>query len=225
MHSLGGFSLLVCDYDGTLATGGVIEDATVGELQRVRRCGHKLALATGRELGDLRRVCPHLHLFDRVVAENGAVLYRPASGEVKALARRPPVAFIQALHRRGVAPIALGAVVVATHAIHLTAIRAAIRDLDLDLKPILNKESLMILPAGVDKASGLRHITEELGIPAERTIAVGDAENDEPMLRAAGLAVAVGNALPEVKRCSHLVTAGDHGAGVREVLGRMGKPD
>ncbi len=221
MHTFRSFALLACDYDGTLARGGVMEDATVQALQRVRRCGRRLALLTGRELRDLHRVCPHLGLFDRVVAENGAVLYRPSTGEVTMLARRPPLTFIRALRRRGVRPISVGAVVVATHVAYLAAAQAAIEELQRPLEVVLNKESLMILPRGVDKASGLRQIAAELGIPGEKMVAVGDAENDQPMLRAAGFAVAVANALPEIKRCSHLVTTADHGAGVREALGQI----
>ncbi len=42
-----------------------------------------------------------------------------------------------------------------------------------------------------DKAQGLRHVCELLGIPLEHVVAIGDAENDVPMLRAAGTGVAV----------------------------------
>ena len=48
------------------------------------------------------------------------------------------------------------------------------------------------------KAEALRFLAETRGIPPERVIAVGDADNDIPMLREAGLGVAMGNALPEV---------------------------
>ena len=59
------------------------------------------------------------------------------------------------------------------------------------------------------KAEALRFLAETRGIPAERVIAVGDADNDIPMLRGAGLGVAMGNALPEVHAEADLV-AGDH---------------
>ena len=49
------------------------------------------------------------------------------------------------------------------------------------------------------KAEALRYLQEVRGIAPERVIAVGDADNDVPMLRAAGLGVAMGNALPEVQ--------------------------
>ena len=105
---------LACDYDGTLACEGRVSEETVAALQRVRESGRKLILVTGRELDDLQHIFPHLDLFDRVVAENGALLYLPATREEKLLSERPPEAFITALARRDVGPISVGKVIVAT---------------------------------------------------------------------------------------------------------------
>ena len=49
---------------------------------------------TGRELQDLLAVCPHVELFDRVVAENGALVYWPAKREEKLLGEAPPEPFV-----------------------------------------------------------------------------------------------------------------------------------
>lgn len=49
------------------------------------------------------------------------------------------------------------------------------------------------------KAEAIRFLEETKGIPASRVIAIGDADNDVPMLRRAGLGVAMGNAFPEVQ--------------------------
>lgn len=84
------YHALACDYDGTLATDGVLADSTAEALERVRELGRKLVLVTGRKLDDLERACPRLDLFDRVVAENGALLHRPESGEERMLAPPPP---------------------------------------------------------------------------------------------------------------------------------------
>jgi 5-amino-6-(5-phospho-D-ribitylamino)uracil phosphatase len=56
-----------------------------------------------------------------------------------------------------------------------------------------------IAPAGVSKWSGVKHLAEEWGIDESEICAVGDDVNDIPMIRAAGLGVAMGNALAEVK--------------------------
>lgn len=63
--------------------------------------------------------------------------------------------------------------------------------------------------AGTTKGVGLRALCEALDIPADRVIAVGDSDNDISMLQYAGLAVAMGNAKPNVKAVCDTVTS-DH---------------
>ncbi len=69
-----------------------------------------------------------------------------------------------------------------------------------------------------DKGAALERLARHLGLAPAAIAAVGDDLADLPMLRAAGLAVAVANARPEVRAAAHLVTQahGGHGA-VREV--------
>ena len=65
---------LCCDYDGTIAHHGRVDEPTLAALKRLRESGRKLVLVTGRELDDLQTVFPHMDLFARIVAENGALL-------------------------------------------------------------------------------------------------------------------------------------------------------
>src|SRR2546425_8249586 len=102
------YMALACDYDGTLALDGQVDAETVAALERVRDSGRKLLLVTGRELDDLLTVFPHAHLFDRIVAENGALLYAPATGTERRLWGSPPQAFVQALRAGGGGPHSLG---------------------------------------------------------------------------------------------------------------------
>lgn len=212
---------LAADYDGTLAEHGVLAPETVIELRRLRAAGWQLLLVTGRQLDDLQSVCRRLDLFAAVVAENGALLYLPASGESRELAAPPPAAFLAALRRRGVEPLAVGAVIIATLLPHLETVRRTIAELQLEMTISLNRDAVMVLPAGVDKGSGLAQAFTALGLSGEEAVGIGDAENDLPLLARCRLAVAVGNALPEVQAAAHLVTAGAAGAGVREAIGRL----
>jgi hydroxymethylpyrimidine pyrophosphatase-like HAD family hydrolase len=97
--------------------------------------------------------------------------------------------------------------------------------LQLEWHVIFNKGSVMALPANVTKATGLGPALAALGVAAERTVGIGDAENDQAFLRACGLAVAVANALPTVKELAHLVTAGAQGAGVVELIDALIRGD
>jgi HAD superfamily hydrolase (TIGR01484 family) len=216
---------LCCDYDGTLAHHGVLDDHIIAALERLKESGRHLIMVTGRELEELKTVCSRLDLFERVVAENGALIYRPETKEVRLLAEAPPERFVQTLKVRGVDPIAVGRVIVATWEPHENVVLETIRDLGLDLQVIFNKGAVMILPAGVNKATGLRAALEELNLSARNAVAVGDAENDHAFFSICECSVAVANALPSVKEKADIVTEGDHGKGVAELIDEMIEDD
>ena len=211
---------LATDYDGTLATEGRVDEEAVDALDQLRGSGRQLVLVTGRQLPDLQQVFPHLDLCDRVVAENGGVLYQPATARVKALGERPSEALLEALHARGV-PASAGQVIVATGRDCEDVVLETIRDLGLRLHVIFNKDALMVLPIGLNKAAGLRTALAELQLSPQRVVGVGDAENDVAFLQICGLAVAVANALPDIKHMADWLTRGQSGVGVREVIDAM----
>jgi hydroxymethylpyrimidine pyrophosphatase-like HAD family hydrolase len=212
---------LATDYDGTIADDGVVDEPTLTALERLRRGARRLILVTGRDLTDLQRVMPRLDLFDLVVAENGALLYDPTNHEVRALGAAPPPAFVERLRELGVEPLWVGQVIVATQGPNEGKVLSAIHNLGLNLQITFNKTAIMVLPAGVTKASGLRGALAQLGLSPLNCIGVGDAENDLAFLDVCGLPVAVANALPSVKERAAFVTAGARGAGVAELIERL----
>ena len=212
------FLALAADYDGTLAHHGRVEEATLAALQRARASGRRLFLVTGREMPSLFRTFAHVSLFDLVVAENGGLLYEPATGRESALAEAPPETLVSALHAAGVAPISVGRVVVATVEPHHLVALEVIHRLGLGHKVVFNKGAVMLLPPGVDKASGLAAALVELGLDPGCVVGVGDAENDHALLGRCGFAVAVANALPALKERAHYVTRGARGEGVAELI-------
>lgn len=212
---------LATDYDGTLATRGRVDAATMAGLRRMRDAGVALLLVTGREMSDFPGVKMDLSIFDLVVAENGGVLFFPKTNETRLLAAAPKSEFVDELHRRGVAPISVGVCIVATWEPHETAVLETIKDAGLELSVIFNKGAVMILPTGVNKASGLAAALAELKIEAAEVVGVGDAENDHTFLKACGFGVAVANALPALKERADHVTQADHGAGVVELIDEL----
>jgi HAD superfamily hydrolase (TIGR01484 family) len=212
---------LVCDYDGTLAHDDEVDGDTLAALERIRDSGRRLVLVTGRELDDLCRVFPRLDLFDRVVAENGALLYRPDSQEEKPLGEPPPDEFVRALQERRVDPLSVGRVVVATWHPNETTVLEIIRDLGIERQVIFNKGAVMVLPSTVNKASGLKAALDELALSPHNAVGIGDAENDHAFLSLCECAVAVDNALPMLKERADLVTDGHHGAGVVELIVKL----
>jgi hydroxymethylpyrimidine pyrophosphatase-like HAD family hydrolase len=219
------FRAVAVDYDGTLATHGVVPDDVVDALKRAKQSGRKVLLVTGREFEDLRGVFAHLDVFDRVVAENGAVVYEPGGSEPRVLVDPPPPEFASALRARGVDPVHVGRVVVATYEPHETTVIDVIREIGLELHVAFNKGAVMVLPTGINKSLGLKEALEDLRLSAHNVVGIGDAENDHAFLDACECAVAVANALPAIKDRADLVTSGAHGAGVIELIDKLLEDD
>jgi HAD superfamily hydrolase (TIGR01484 family) len=212
---------LATDYDGTLAKDGHVDESILAALERFRDSGRRLILVTGRELDELLGIFPRIDLFERVIAENGALLYRPAGREEKVLGETPPSALVEAIRKRGVTPLSVGRSIIATFDPHHVDVLDAIREVGLEWQVIFNKGSVMVLPSGINKATGLSAALDELNLSPHNIIGVGDAENDHAFLSHCEFAVAVANALPMLKERADLVTKRSHGQGVVELIDQV----
>lgn len=212
---------LATDYDGTLARDGAVSAEIIASLEKARSAGKKLILVTGREMPDLRRVFEPLKLFDRIVAENGALLYNPETGESRALAAAPPPSFAEELRRRGVDDMSVGEVIVATWLPFKETVLDVIAESGLELQVIFNKGAVMVLPSGVNKITGLTAALEELRLSIHNVVGIGDGENDHAFLTQCECGVATSNAIPALQEAVDLVTRNSHGEGVKEIIQAM----
>jgi len=215
------YQVLASDYDGTLAAHGQVDPAMSNRLQQLKATGRRLVLVTGREMRDLVLVFPDYHLFDYIVAENGGLIVDCATGEETLLGPPPDAHFVQQLERRGVHPLSVGKVILATWEPHEREVIDTIKETGSELQVIFNKGAVMILPSGVNKATGLMALLRRLHLSPHNTVAIGDAENDLSLLQAAECAVAVANALPSVKSQADWVTSEPQGAGVAQLINRL----
>lgn len=212
---------LASDYDGTLAHNGHVTDETLAAIERLKATGRKFILVTGRELPELQKTFPRLDICDIVVVENGALLYWPGEGREEVLGEPPPQAFITEMVRREVKPFSCGRCIFATWKPHDSAVLETIQELGIGYQVILNKGAVMVLPSGINKATGLAEALKRTDIHPKNIVAVGDAENDHAFLDFCGVSVAVSNALPALKEKCDIVTVGDHGKGVEELIDQI----
>ncbi|MGE5796382.1 MAG: HAD-IIB family hydrolase [Ignavibacteria bacterium] len=212
------YLILACDYDGTLAKDGRMSEETFRSLKRLHDSGIKLILVTGREMEDLKTVFNHFEIFEKIVAENGALIYDPHSRETKLLGTPPPKEFIDSAKRNGINKYYVGKVIFATWKPFEKLVLETIRDLGLELQVIFNKDAVMVLPPGVNKASGLKEALKFLEYSPHNVIGIGDAENDHAFLELCEISAAVKNALPMLKESVDYVTKADHGDGVSELI-------
>ncbi len=216
---------LATDFDGTLAHEGVVAPRAIAALERLRKSDRFLFLVTGRLVEDLQAVFPRLELFDAVVAENGAVLYDPATAQTTLLASPLPQELPRLLAARGVPLEGVGRVIVATREPHERALLQAIRDLGLEVQLIFNKGAVMALPSGINKAVGLSAALARFKLSPHNAAGVGDAENDHAFLELCECSAATANALDSIKAQADVVLTQPDGAGVEELAAKLYEDD
>lgn len=211
------FRLLACDYDRTIATAGVVPEPVRATLRAVRDSGRYLVLVTGRNAEELRDVFTELRLFDRIVVENGGLMLDPEQHTERLLCAAVSAPLLGELRRRGIGPLIVGRSIISTPIENDEAVRATASDLGLDLALIPNVDSLMVMPGGCGKASGLGAAAAELSVPLAAVVAVGDGENDVGMIDCAGVGVAVDHAVPELRQHADIVLTRPRADGIIEL--------
>src|SRR3989449_5540165 len=169
-------------------------------------------------LPDLRNACPDLdRMFDAVGAEHGGLRYLPARREVRTRGEPPEAALVEALRLRGVS-FDLGSSIVATTEGYAEAALAAVRETGVERTLVFNKGSLMLLPGGVTKGTGLDAALTGLALSPHNMVGIGDAENDHAFLAMSECAVAVADAIPALRERADYVTRAPGARGVMEFL-------
>jgi hydroxymethylpyrimidine pyrophosphatase-like HAD family hydrolase len=211
------FRALACDYDGTLTSDGRLSPPAVAALEAARAAGTRLILVTGRGFFDLTRVCERLDLFDLVVAENGAVLYRPGAQLLRELAPAAPPRLLAELDRRGIL-YEVGRVVIGVARSDEAAVRDALAATGVSLDVAYNRGRLMLLPHGVSKGAGIRRAARELGLSLHDVLALGDAENDLDLFAACGFSGCPSDAEPVIRDRADWVLPGRNGDAVAAAI-------
>jgi trehalose-6-phosphatase len=89
---------------------------------------------------------------------------------------------------------------------------------EMDVRVIHGDEQTDLVPAGIDKGTGLRALSARLGLPAELALAFGDTAEDLPMFARAALARAPANAARPVRSSGVRATRHPYQAGLAEAV-------
>ena len=209
--------VLATDLDGTLAQDSHISTETWKMLKQAKIAGIILILVTGRTLDSFVTDGPFAELCEAIVAENGAVVYFPRREIITMPFGHLDPRVLQRLEMMNV-PLERGMAIAATVVPHDEAILRALRESKSSANVEYNRDSVMLLPPGATKGTGLRYALRELGYSLRNVVACGNAENDRSLFEAAELSVAVANAQPALKAIADTVLDKPRGAGVQMLL-------
>jgi hypothetical protein len=218
---------LAVDFDGTIATDGRVDAATLRALHRWRGSGRLLVLVTGRLLQNVigdDGIAPLLEragLFDLVICEGGAVAYdphAPADERVTALSPRIDDATFGILNVAVRRHLERGYAIAAAKRPDDIILSAVIQTFRLPLEIELNLDSVTVAPRGVTKGTGFAWAAERLRLDPCQFAGAGDARNDLPFLDMCGFSVAPAQAERVVKRHCHATMRGIAGAAISEAI-------
>lgn len=198
--------VIVTDLDRTLTTQELrLDEHALAAIAALRAGGIKVVLATGRRLEDLIAM-ELVGRMDGVVAENGAIV---AVATEDLLETRHADFQQQARGALGTLAEAFtwGRVVGSAPREHSTRVADALQQARIPHSMEYNAEELMLLPPGVDKASGAQLCLRRLGLTADDAWAIGDGENDVSMLRWARVGFAPANAAPAARAAADVQLA------------------
>jgi hydroxymethylpyrimidine pyrophosphatase-like HAD family hydrolase len=210
--------VIAVDVDGTLYEDGEVAPAALTALGRAADEGHVVLIVSGRTWPSLNEVVPQVVALCRgVVAENGGVLVDRATGAVTLLARAVNPTLVDGLLRAGVTPLDVGTVALGAPTAMGSIVGRVMAEVGGNEVVVQNKDSIMLLPPGCDKATGLRAALTALGATGD-ILAIGDAANDLPMFAMATHPRAVANADDVVRASGVPMTIGVAGVGVAEAV-------
>src|SRR5690606_1454573 len=126
----------------------------------------------------------------------------------RVLGRPPPAALLEELCAHRV-EFTVGACVLEADGSFAIPILRAVRQQELPLVLLFNRNRLMLLPQGISKATGLREALNTLRLSLHNCIAIGDAENDIQLLEAAEVGVAAGWGSASVRAIADVVVPGE----------------
>lgn len=190
--------------------GGIVE-----KLAAVRKAGTLLVLVTGRCIPELEELID-TSVFDAIVAENGTILL---IGGKKTLLAPEGWAAVRADLLKHFAGGCEEVVISLDRAEEENAARVVGGRAKIEL----NKDKIMIMPAGIDKASGLAVAVKSLGVRG-KIASVGDGENDLALFRASDYRIALQNSVDSLKREADYVSSLPDGQGVAEAIDQLFPP-
>lgn len=213
--------MIVCDFDRTLTDEALIPSVEAFDAIRgAKRLGLKFIIVSGRQLDFLLSIEEISQLADAVVAENGAIAYELSTSKKSSPFVKEAKIIKQAFQKSGLKFLQFE-VMTSLSVRDVNEVKDLITKNKLDAEIHFNVDSIMVLPRGVTKASGLLLALDLMDAPKDGIIGFGDGENDLPLFEESDIAIAVANALPEVKAKADIVTTLTGGRGVAEQINGM----
>ncbi|MCK5452005.1 MAG: HAD hydrolase family protein, partial [Candidatus Aenigmarchaeota archaeon] len=197
-------------------------DIDRGMLRSMRKLNIDLILATGRNIRYVKRMCKKFTGWRCIVAENGAVIYFPATKKTITINTYYMTRAKKLIKNLNLPGTMAGKVIVRARAVDEQLIKEKLGKLNEKVTIIKNANEIMIVPINVDKGLGLRIAMRYLNIDMDKTIVIGNGENSQSMFMNPGIKIALSNAAEKLKKLADHVTKNTSTKGMRELITQIG---
>ncbi len=214
--------VIVVDIDGTLTD--MSRHINLDAVRELRQLPIPVVLSSGNVICFVRAAAKLLGASDMMIGENGGVVQAGYDAKPIVLADIGQCRLARDVLRKefpGLEPLDetyRKSELAFRRNIDLAKARRIVAEQFPELEIVDTQFALHLKHRDVNKATGLRKIAEIMGIEPGNVAAMGDSENDLPMLKEAGLAIAVGNAAPELKAVADYVSKASYGDGAAEAF-------
>ncbi|MBI2010460.1 MAG: glycosyltransferase [Candidatus Chisholmbacteria bacterium] len=209
-------SAIITDFDHTVTDSP--GQLNVDILRSLRRVSKNLILVTGRPIVYVKKLTRRFGGWVCIVAENGAVIYFPKSGQTITFNSR----FMRSARlkaKNAPFPVKRGRVILSVQGHKARSLRSLVGPGTLrHLQEHTNMSERMLLPRSVNKARSLRIALDILHLNPEEIIIIGDGENDLDLFHLPGTKIAVANAHPALKKLADHVTTSAATEGIKEII-------
>jgi phosphoglycolate phosphatase len=213
---------IVVDIDGTLTDMKRL--INLDAVSEMRQMPIPVVLSSGNVICFMRAASKLLGVSDIMIGENGGVVQAGYDAKAIVLADIGQCRLARDVLRKefpGLEPLDetyRKSELAFRRNIDLVKARHIVAEQFPELEIVDTQFALHLKHRGVNKATGMRKIAEIMGIEPRNFAAMGDSENDMPMLKEAGFAIAVDNAAPELKAVADYVSKARYGDGAAEAF-------
>lgn len=238
--------LVACDLDGTLFNSNMtVSEANAQAVKNAQNNGIEFLIATGRAPRESRSILRDANLHTGFINLNGALVFNEA-GQLMvkhSIPTQKAIQIVNLLHKAG-----FYFEVVTENQVYSENLEQRITNvahLMVDLNPLLDFRQAVAISAGNKTIMNMKQVpsfTELLADPEievmkfiafdsrgheafadvkKEIAAIGDNLNDESMIRAAGVGVAMGNAIPLIKDIAQVTTKNNNEDGVAYILNQF----
>jgi len=190
-------------------------------IKQLKNLKTDLILATGRNISFVKKLCKKFNIWRCVVAENGAVLYFPLTKKTITINTYYMAKAKKIIINLNLPGTTIGKVITSNRVEDESIIRKKLEKLADKVDFIKNVNEIMVMPQGIDKGLGLRLAMQYLNIDMEKTIIIGDGENDVDMFFNPGFKIALANSHKKLKRLANQITMKPSTKGVREIIEKL----